>query len=222
MTVALRPYLSCPSARKAHPRAGPDADQHVNAVDDVPEVQENPHRFSQFRCPPGVAKDSHPPPYLSVLAGRSFCRPDRSRIVVELAVEAVIASGRAATGPRAVKRREVRCRRPARRAARVAWVAPLPRAARRMARDANASSVSCRIHRMRSAAASGWSPNSWTIRLMQPRWPSCRTVRLITSVKTLAVRVSDHCSPDANSASHRAWLTFNRFMASLPCYGGMG
>ena len=53
--------------------------------------------------------------------------------------------------------------------------ARVPCAARRTVCEANVSSVSCRIHRMRWAAASGWSPNSWAIRLMQPRWPSCRT-----------------------------------------------
>src|SRR5215467_6399909 len=50
---------------------------------------------------------------------------------------------------------------------------------------------------------------------MQPRMPSRRTVWPITSVRASAVRTSDRCSPDANSASRRAWLMFSRFMASL-------
>jgi len=68
---------------------------------------------------------------------------------------------------------------------------------------------------MRSAASSGWSPNSWAIRLMQPPWPSRRTVWPIISVRATTVSASDRCNPDANSASHRVWFMFNRFMASL-------
>jgi len=52
---------------------------------------------------------------------------------------------------------------------------------------ADTSLTSCRAHAMRSRAASGWSPNSWAIRLAQPLMPSCLTVRLITSVTVWAV-----------------------------------
>jgi hypothetical protein len=74
MAVALRLYVPCMAARTAHPCAGPDADQHVNAADaadqevwgivpglpgladplhprlvpDVPQVQKNHHQPGQF------------------------------------------------------------------------------------------------------------------------------------------------------------------------------
>jgi hypothetical protein len=69
-------------------------------------------------------------------------------------------------------------------------------------------------------AASGWSPNSWAIWLAQPRVPSRRTVQLIACATASAAWASDRCSPDANSASHLASLTFSRAMTSLrafPC-----
>ena len=69
---------------------------------------------------------------------------------------------------------------------------------------------------MRLAAASGWSPNSWAIWLAQPAIPSRRTVRLITSATAAGLGASERCSPDANRAAHRAPLTFNRVMTSLP------
>jgi len=80
--------------------------------------------------------------------------------------------------------------------------------------------MSCRIHRIRLAAASGWSPNSCAIRAAQPAMPNCRTVRLITPASTSGASASgasasDRCRPDANSATHRASFTFNRVMTSL-------
>jgi len=75
--------------------------------------------------------------------------------------------------------------------------------------------MSCRIHRIRLAAASGWSPNSCAIRLTQPAMPNRRTVWLIVVASASGVGASDRCSPDANSATHRASFTFNRVMTSL-------
>ena len=70
-----------------------------------------------------------------------------------------------------------------------------PSLAGREAAGAYVSLMSCRIHRIRLAAASGWSPNSWAIRLTQPAMPNCRTVRLITSPSASGVGASDRCSP---------------------------
>jgi DNA-binding NarL/FixJ family response regulator len=54
--------------------------------------------------------------------------------------------------------------------------------------------------------------------LTQPPMPNCRTVRLIALAAAAAVRTSDRCSPDANSASHRATLTSSLVMrASSLC-----
>jgi hypothetical protein len=49
--------------------------------------------------------------------------------------------------------------------------------------------------RMRSAAASGWSPYSCAIRLAQPPIPNRRTVDRIASVTLSAPGASDGCSP---------------------------
>jgi len=76
--------------------------------------------------------------------------------------------------------------------------------------------MSFRIHRIRLAAASGWSPNSWAIRLAQPAIPNRRTVCLIASASASAAGASDRCSPDANKATDRASFTFKRVMKSLP------
>jgi hypothetical protein len=73
--------------------------------------------------------------------------------------------------------------------------------------------------RMRVAAASGWSPNSWAIRATQARTPSRRITRLIAWAAAPAVGASDGCSPEANSARHRAWLTFSLVTASCVMVG---
>jgi hypothetical protein len=90
-----------------------------------------------------------------------------------------------------------------------------PRRPCREAAGTGISLMSWRIHRIRLAAVSGWSPNSCAIRLAQPLIPNRRTVRLITSASASGVGASDRCSPDANRAAHRASLTFNRVMTSL-------
>jgi hypothetical protein len=90
-----------------------------------------------------------------------------------------------------------------------------PSLAGREAAGAGISVMSWRIHRIRIAAASGWSPNSWAIWLAQLATPNCRTVRLITSASAHGAGASDRCSPDANRATHRASVTFNRVMTSL-------
>src|SRR5216683_3223535 len=61
----------------------------------------------------------------------------------------------------------------------------------------------------------GWSPNSCAIRLTQPRVPNRRTARLIAAATLSAAGAADRCSPEANSASHRASSTFNRVIAVL-------
>ncbi len=81
---------------------------------------------------------------------------------------------------------------------------------------AAAAAASWRTQRIRSAAAWGWSPNSWAIRLMQPRVPSRRTARLIAAATLSAAGAADRCSAEANSASHRASSTFSRVLAVLP------
>src|SRR5215469_16952790 len=57
---------------------------------------------------------------------------------------------------------------------------------------------------MRAAAASGWSPNSWAIRLRQPWMPNRRTVAVIACAAMAAVGASDRCSSEANNAARRA------------------
>ena len=82
--------------------------------------------------------------------------------------------------------------------------------------------TSWRIQRMRSIAASGWSPNSWAIWAAQPRTPNCRTVSRTASTTVSLVGASDRCSPDANSAVQRASIMFNLDIASpsaFPCDG---
>lgn len=64
-------------------------------------------------------------------------------------------------------------------------------------RAAGTSPTRCQSHRIRSRAASGWSPNSRAIRLTQPLMSNCPTVRLIASATAAAVGASDGCSPDA-------------------------
>jgi hypothetical protein len=75
--------------------------------------------------------------------------------------------------------------------------------------------MSCLIHRMRLAAASGWSPNSWAIRLTQPATPNHPTAALIQLASSCAVGASDGYKPDAKSASQRALFTFNLVMSGL-------
>jgi hypothetical protein len=67
----------------------------------------------------------------------------------------------------------------------------------------------------RAAAAWGWSPNSWAIRLTQPRVPNRRTARLIAAATLSAAGAADRCSAEANSASHHASSTFSRVLAVL-------
>ena len=74
--------------------------------------------------------------------------------------------------------------------------------------------ASWRTQRIRSAAASGWSPNSCAIRPAQPPVPNRRTVPVIASATMPAVGASDGCNPEANSASHRASFRFGRVAAS--------
>jgi hypothetical protein len=81
---------------------------------------------------------------------------------------------------------------------------------------AAAAAASWRTQRIRSAAAWAWSPNSWAIRLTQPRVPSRRTARLIAAATLSAEGASDRCSAEANSASHRASPAFSRVLAVLP------
>src|SRR5215472_9454981 len=69
------------------------------------------------------------------------------------------------------------------------------------------SPVSWRIHRIRSAAVSGWSPNSCAIWLAQPAAPRRRTVLPIASATVPAVGASEGCSDEANSASQATSLT---------------
>ena len=76
--------------------------------------------------------------------------------------------------------------------------------------------MSCRIHRIRLAAASGWSPNSWAIRLAQPAIPNRRTVCLDNLGQRLGGQGIRWLQPDANKATHRASFTVNRVMKSLP------
>jgi len=80
---------------------------------------------------------------------------------------------------------------------------------------AAASAASWRTQRIRSAAAWGWSPNSWAIRLTQPRVPNRRTARLIAAATLSAAGAADRCSAEANSASHHASSTFNQVLAVL-------
>ena len=75
--------------------------------------------------------------------------------------------------------------------------------------------MSSLIQRMRRAASSGWSPNSWAIWLTQPETPNRRTAVLIQLVNSSAVGASDRRSPDAKSAAHCAFFTFNLVTASL-------
>jgi hypothetical protein len=91
-----------------------------------------------------------------------------------------------------------------------------PRARARRSPGAAAAAASWRTQRIRSAAAWGWSPNSWAIRLTQPRVPSRRTARLIAAATLSAEGASDRCSAEANSASHHASSRFSRVLAVLP------
>ena len=79
-----------------------------------------------------------------------------------------------------------------------------------------AAAASWRTQRIRSAAAWGRSPDSWAIRVAQPRVPNRRTARLIAAATLLAAGASDRCSAEANSASHRASSRFSRVLAVLP------
>ena len=83
-------------------------------------------------------------------------------------------------------------------------------------RGAAAAAAIWRTQRIRSAAAWGWSPDSWAIRLAQPRVPNRRTARLIAAATLPAAGASDRCSVEANSASRRAPSTFSRVLAVLP------
>jgi hypothetical protein len=76
-------------------------------------------------------------------------------------------------------------------------------------------STSCLIHRIRSRADSGWSPNSWAIAPAQPRTPSRPTVRRTASVTASLSGTSDRCSPEANSAAHRTSFTSHLVMITL-------
>src|SRR5262249_38399922 len=65
----------------------------------------------------------------------------------------------------------------------------------------SAYAASWRAHRIRAAAASGWSPNSCAIRAAQPRGPSRRIADMIAPVIMSGVGVSEGCSAETNSAS---------------------
>lgn len=90
-----------------------------------------------------------------------------------------------------------------------------PGPVRRKLAAAEGALMSSLIQRMRRAASSGWSPNSWAIWLTQPATPNRRTAALIQLVSSAAVGASDRRSSDANSAAHRAFFTFNLVTASL-------
>src|SRR5207253_11308072 len=60
---------------------------------------------------------------------------------------------------------------------------------------------------------------SWAIWATQPRTPSRRMARLIAWATVSAVGASDGCSPEANSARHRASLTFSLVTASCVVVG---
>src|SRR5215472_2822908 len=77
------------------------------------------------------------------------------------------------------------------------------------------SLVSWQIQRMRSAASCGWSPNSSAIRLVQPAAPRRRTVLPIASATVPAIRASEGCSGEANSASRTASFTVILVTATL-------
>src|SRR6516162_7390123 len=55
--------------------------------------------------------------------------------------------------------------------------------------------MSWRTQRIRLAAASGWSPNSWAIWPAQPPMPNYWTARLMAVATVSAVGASEGCSP---------------------------
>jgi hypothetical protein len=86
---------------------------------------------------------------------------------------------------------------------------------RRTLAGAEGALMSSLIQRMRRAASSGWSPNSWAIRLTQPATPNRRTAVLIQLASSSTVGASDRRTPDAKSAAHRAFFIFNLVTVSL-------
>src|SRR5262249_19531260 len=68
---------------------------------------------------------------------------------------------------------------------------------------------------MRSPAASGWSPNSCASGRWQPPPRNRRRVLRLAAATDVAVRASDSCSAEENSASPRAVLISSRVMETL-------